>query len=184
MTLASKPEVQSTGSFQSSDVDACIETLVEILPRVTRVLKSQLRGGKLTPQNMILLTIMQELDAIHEDGSTPGELARKSCLSSAAITAALDDLVESGFCVRSHSEKDRRKVLVHVTPYGRLALAEMRESIRALLHRMLSGWNDERATRLRVALEDLDAAVQASLSQPRQGADRTSAMPENERTRA
>lgn len=169
MTFASESAVQSAGSIRSSDIDECIETLVEILPRVTRMLKSQLRGGKLTPQNMILLTIMQELDDIHEDGSNPGELARKSCLSSAAITAALDDLVAGGFCVRAHSEKDRRKVLLHVTPHGRLALAEMREDIRALLYRMLNGWDGERATRLRMALVDLDAAVQTAVSAPPMG---------------
>jgi DNA-binding MarR family transcriptional regulator len=144
------------------------------------MLKAQMRGGRLSAQNMFLLVIVQELDDMSADGTHPGELARRACLSSAAITAALDDLVEGGFCVRAHSEVDRRKVVVHVTPYGRQVLAETRDETRALFRGILSGWDDERASRLRLALEDLDASVQAALRPASLGGEHARELPEGE----
>jgi DNA-binding MarR family transcriptional regulator len=139
--------------------DDCLEALIHVLPRLTRVIKSQMRGGKLSAQHTYLLMSVHEMEQINPDGAQPGELARRACLSSAAITAALDDLVNDGYCARAHSEKDRRKVLVRLTPHGEHTLDELRAGTREALGGMLDDWTDEQRTRLCQALADLDAAA-------------------------
>jgi DNA-binding MarR family transcriptional regulator len=135
---------------------ACIEALEHVTPRVGRVIKSQLREGPLTMQQMFMLR------AIH-DGARPGELAKRCYISNSATTAALDGLVRGGYCVRTHSEKDRREVLVHVTPAGMEALAAMQAGASAALRELLDGWDEERKQRLLTALHDLDTSVESYL---------------------
>jgi len=138
----------------------CIEALVDVLPRAMRALKSQMRGARLSTQQWFLLMTIEDLNQLHPDGAQPGELARRACLSSAAITAVLDDLVESGYCLRAHSEKDRRKVLVHLTAEGHRVLGEARASTVAALGGMLDGWDAQRRQRLLAVLRDLDVAAE------------------------
>jgi DNA-binding MarR family transcriptional regulator len=145
----------------SSNPDECIQKLVQVLPRVSRVFKSQMRGGPLTAQQVFMLMSIQDLNELHPDGAQPGELARRACTSSAAITAALDDLVADGFCVRAHSEKDRRKVLVRVTPLGSEVLREARDSAANAMRGMLDGWSAAQLARLYAVLDELDVSAAA-----------------------
>jgi DNA-binding MarR family transcriptional regulator len=142
----------------------CVETLVKVLPRLSRVFKSQMRGGPLTAPQMFLLMGIHDLIELHQDGAQPGELARRACLSSAAITAALDDLVDGGYCVRAHSEKDRRKVLVQLTPLGAKVLDDARANAFEAIRGMLDGWGEDRMAQLCQTLRDLDEAAEAYLS--------------------
>lgn len=144
-------------------VDTQIEMLVRLLPQLVRVLKAQWRGLSLTGPQMGMLEELQTLTE-RQGGAHPGELADRFCLSSPAVTAALDELVEKGYCRRSHSEQDRRKVLVQLTPVGALALAEAQEGAARGLHAMLAEWDSDRLARLLAALRDLDEAAGASLA--------------------
>ncbi|HEY8285515.1 MAG TPA: MarR family transcriptional regulator, partial [Chloroflexota bacterium] len=96
------------------------------------------------------------------------ELSRRCWLSSPAITAAVDDLVEDGLLARAHSEKDRRKVLVRLTPTGELALRETRAAATATLAGLLHGWDDQRVRALAAMLRDLDRAAENRLSTTRE----------------
>jgi DNA-binding MarR family transcriptional regulator len=147
----------------SSNPDECIQKLVQVLPRVSRVFKSQMRGGPLTPQQVFMLMSIQDLNELHPDGAQPGELARRACTSSAAVTAALDDLVADGFCARAHSEKDRRKVLVRVTPRGADVLREARARAADAMRGMLDGWSAAQLDRLYAVLDELDVSASAFL---------------------
>ena len=49
-------------------------------------------------------------------GLTAGELAVESGLTTGAVTAVIDRLERAGFARRAHDERDRRKVLIEVTP--------------------------------------------------------------------
>ena len=141
---------------QVPSTEECIDALVRVLPRVTRAFKSQLRSNKLGMQHVFLLMTVAELEQVHSDGAQPGELARRAWLSGAAITAALDDLVADGYCVRAHSEVDRRKVLVRLTPEGHAMLEEIHNQARPVLRGELEGWDDRRRTELCRVLHDLD----------------------------
>jgi DNA-binding MarR family transcriptional regulator len=159
--IIQSPETEAPGTTAPAapSPDDCLEALIHVLPRLTRVIKSHKRGGKLSAQHMYLLMSVHEMAQVNADGAQPGELARRACLSSAAITAALDDLVNDGYCARAHSEKDRRKVLVRLTPHGEHTLDELRANTRGALGGMLDDWTDEQRTRLCQTLVDLDAAA-------------------------
>lgn len=49
-------------------------------------------------------------------GVTAGELATESGLTTGAVTAVIDRLERAGYARRAPDERDRRKVLVEVTP--------------------------------------------------------------------
>jgi DNA-binding MarR family transcriptional regulator len=141
-----------------------IELLVKLLPKLARIMKSQWRGLSLTAPQMGMLMELQDL-TVQQGGAHPGELADRFCLSSPAVTAALDELVEKGYCQRSHSEKDRRKVVVQVTPAGAAMLAEAQEGATRSMQALLADWDEARVTRLLAALQDLDATAGFHLTQ-------------------
>jgi DNA-binding MarR family transcriptional regulator len=146
----------STATGRVPSTEECIDALIHVLPRVARAFKSQLRSSKLGTQHVFLLMTIAELEQIQRDGAQPGELARRAWLSGAAITAELDGLVADGYCVRAHSEKDRRKVLVQLTPKGYAVLDEVHDQARQLLRDLLEGWDGQRRTELCRVLHDLD----------------------------
>ena len=129
----------------------CAEALVRVLPRIGRVYRSRIGHALLSPQQMLML------GGIHE-GARPGDLSRYCTLSGPATTAALDDLVDAGYCTRAHGETDRRVVVVRLTERGRLALDESRAAAAEALGELLAGWDEARMRQLLQVLEDLDAA--------------------------
>jgi DNA-binding MarR family transcriptional regulator len=175
MTAVSEsPYIASNSLSQVPSSEDCIELLVEVLPRVARVFKAQTRASKLSAQHIFLMMCIDDASRTSEDGAQPSDLARRACLSSAAITGALDDLVEGDLCVRAHSEKDRRKVLVHLTSAGRQVLADMRVNVRKSLRGLMDDWSDERRLRLYQVLWDLDGMAARLVSLPQAGCERNS----------
>ena len=146
--MASTETDRTTASLLTS----CAETLERVTPRLGKVFKSQLKDGPLTVQQMIMLR------EIHDE-ARPGELSRRCSISSSATTAAVDGLVRDGYCVREHSETDRREVLVHITAAGAEALAAAKAGSRAAICEMLAGWDETRMERLLAVLHDLDSAA-------------------------
>jgi DNA-binding MarR family transcriptional regulator len=112
---------------------------------------------------MVMLLALHE-ETARRGGAHPGELADRFCLSSPAVTAALDELVEKGYCVRTHSEKDRRKVLVRSTPTGDAIMTAAHAGVAQGMREILAGWDKERIGRLLTAMQDLDSAADAYLS--------------------
>ena len=159
LAIADELEKQTERTVMISSVHKALVRLEE-----KGYLKSHM-GGSLTPQQMHLLLAVCDLSRLHEEGAQPGELSRRCLLSSPAITAAVDDLVEHGLCVRTHSEKDRRKVLVRLTPQGQLALQEARAAATSALAGLLAGWDEARMREFLAMLRELDRSVAATLDQ-------------------
>jgi len=66
------------------------------------------------------------LDILDQEGPmTAGRLAERARLSPGAMTALLDRLEKRGFARRTRDTKDRRRVLVEVTPELRKMAAEL-----------------------------------------------------------
>jgi len=66
------------------------------------------------------------LDILDQEGPmTAGRLAERARLSPGAMTALLDRLEQRGFARRTRDTKDRRRVLVEVTPELRQTAAEL-----------------------------------------------------------
>src|SRR5579872_1534163 len=120
----------ATGPLISGPVaEQFIGAFMRVMPRLSRTFKAQARGGPLTPPQMFMLSEIQDITERQGDGAQPGEIAKHCGLSAPGVTAALDDLVAAGYCVRAHGERDRRKVFVRVTEYGRQALDATRREM-------------------------------------------------------
>ncbi len=66
------------------------------------------------------------LDILDQEGPmTAGQLAERARLSPGAMTALLDRLEKRGFARRTRDTKDRRRVLVEVTPELRQMAAQL-----------------------------------------------------------
>jgi DNA-binding MarR family transcriptional regulator len=66
------------------------------------------------------------LDILDQEGPmTAGRLAERARLSPGAVTALLDRLEKRGFARRTRDTKDRRRVLVEVTPELRQMAAQL-----------------------------------------------------------
>jgi DNA-binding MarR family transcriptional regulator len=150
------PSAQEGGSLAGETISA----LLDVMPRLGRVLKAHMANSGLTPQQMYLLLAVSDLSRRNTEGAQPGELSRRCWISSPAITASVDDLVEQGLCARAHSEKDRRKVLVRLTPHGEQVLQEARSAAIASLAGLLTGWDEERTREFLSMLRQLDQAAE------------------------
>ena len=152
-----------SGEPEGSVMDRQIGELVGIMSRLGRVFKSQLRNSDLSVPHCTMLMSVQALTKSSGNVS-PGELAERFCLSGPAVTAALDELVSKGYCVRTHSDQDRRKVLVRTTAQGDAATAEAISGVVEGLRAMLHDWDEQRLGNLVSAMRDLDRAVDGYLS--------------------
>ena len=65
--------------------------------------------------------------ADHEETVTPGMLSSAAGISTARIAATLNRLEEKGDITRRIDKKDRRKIIVELTPAGRDRLHEIRK---------------------------------------------------------
>lgn len=156
--MSDHPPVDGEDGGVDALTSACVDAMAQTLPRVGRIFKGYLRDTPLTIQQMHML---QELHG----GSRPSDLARRCSLSSSATTAALDGLVQGGYCVRAHSERDRREVLVRITPRGEEALISAHASASAALRELLAGWDVERMRRLLEVFQELQRAADGYLEQ-------------------
>jgi DNA-binding MarR family transcriptional regulator len=151
--------------------DQLVDTLIRVVPRLGRIFKAQLREGPLTPQQVFVMMEIQETTRQDADGAQPGKLARHCGLSGPGVTAVLDDLVDGGYCLRAHGERDRRAVYVRLTEHGQRTLDTMRGNATAALREVLGEtirqWGEERTRALLETLLELDAVSEAYLKQLR-----------------
>lgn len=83
----------------------------------------------------------------------PSELADTMGYSRPRMTRILDDLVEKGLAVRSHDERDRRRVLVAATPAGRERACSAEADGIAVVASELELLGDDRAQELVDSME-------------------------------
>lgn len=103
------------------DTDLCNQTLRSL----RRILRATDLGGRqlttttgLTPSQLLVL---QEID--RRPNAIPSAIASALQFSQATITSLVDRLAAAGYVERQRSERDKRQVLLRVTPAGRTLLA-------------------------------------------------------------
>lgn len=74
---------------------------------------------KLTTPQLICLRTISSVERI-----TPGELASKVYLSQATLSGVLNRLEEHGLIVRKRDDRDKRRVWLELTEYGRKLIAD------------------------------------------------------------
>lgn len=97
-------------------------------------LSRELNEGNVSYAQFFLLSYLQS-----EDFLTMSEIARKMGHSTAAATGLVDRLEKLGYVQRLHSDEDRRKVIVRITPQGGRLVEKIRGSIVAGLSEYFEG---------------------------------------------
>jgi long-chain acyl-CoA synthetase len=105
-----------------------------------------------TAQYRMLLQLAQG-----DEAST--ELARKLAVSAPSVTAVVDGFVGRGAIERTHSEEDRRRVSLALTPIGRAILDQAEAVVSARLEGIADELESEAS--IRAALGALDLWAEA-----------------------
>jgi DNA-binding MarR family transcriptional regulator len=134
----------------------------ELLPRtalLTRLLVRQL-GEELSRTEVGLLKTLG-------DGSRRiTELADLEGLAQPTTTILIQQLEEKGLVTRTRQSGDGRVVLVDLTKSGKIALADYRRKLRAVLGGYLAEISDEQVEALATATETLAQLVDLLQQQP------------------
>jgi DNA-binding MarR family transcriptional regulator len=76
-----------------------------------------------------------------EDGISQRELGLRLGLKDAAIGKAVESMEKEGLVVRQADTRDRRKILVHLTPTGRKTAQKVIDQRRQILTTVLAGFS-------------------------------------------
>jgi len=102
-----------------------------------------------------------------------GELARRLALSSGATTRLIDRMVAAGYARRVADPSDRRRVLVEHTGYLPDRLAEILETVREPIGKVLQGLSADQLNGLQHYLDGAAETYGAATRALRDGSDRT-----------
>src|SRR5258706_6492826 len=89
------------------------------------------------------------------DGLPVTELAKVTLFKQPTLTKVIDRMSKQGLVERRASERDRRKVLIYITPKGRSQLGDLLERAKQHERDVLAGHNDGEVERLKGALHTL-----------------------------
>lgn len=144
--------------------------ILRIVPLVMRTVAAQLRaaGEMPAPAHFGLLTMLK-----HQP-RTLSELAALQGVSLPTMSNSVSTLVERGWVKRSSPARDRRVVLLEVTPLGRATVARVGRAAEAHLADMLQGLDSVSRRQLQGGLEVLREVFGGAASRRRRpGASRT-----------
>jgi DNA-binding MarR family transcriptional regulator len=153
-----------------SPARATAREILRIVPLVMRTVAAQLRaaGEMPAPAHFGLLTMLK-----HQP-RTLSELAALQGVSLPTMSNSGSTLVQRGWVKRSSPARDRRVVLLEVTPLGRATVARVGRAAEAHLSEMLESLDSPSRRQLQGGLEVLRRVFGAAASgRRRQQASRT-----------
>ena len=109
----------------------------------------------LTARQLRLLRAVCRLTRDNAEGISLKTLAEELKLSSSAVSLMVESLVQKDELERLHSSKDRRMVLIRLSPRGQVALTGVREKLRRAMKEFLSGMSEAEQERTVEMLERL-----------------------------
>ena len=144
------------------DIDPSPMALVGRLLRVARM--SDRAVGDTLAEHDLPPGWFDVLSALRRSGEklTPGALAGAVMLSTGGMTKRLDQMETGGLLRRSPDPRDRRGLLIALTPKGRRAVDRAVEAHVANEERLLSGLSAAERRRLDGLLRKLEASVVGS----------------------
>lgn len=99
--------------------------LLNIIPRVTRMINAELKQKSLRQKTPILSPAHYSiLDMLSEYSYTQHELAEKQAVTPPSMSHSIEGLVERGWIRRTRVPHDRRVVVLELTDAGQQALEE------------------------------------------------------------
>lgn len=109
----------------------------------------------LTARQLRLLRAVCRLTRDNAEGISLKTLAEELKLSSSAVSLMVESLVQKDELERLHSSKDRRMVLIRLSPRGQVTLTGVREKLRRAMKEFLSGMSEAEQERTVEMLERL-----------------------------
>lgn len=150
--------VPTSASARSADA-------VRAAARLAKVAGSALADADLTlPQYRVLVFLVPR-------GRPATHVAALLGVTPSTVTSVVDGLVQRGMVERSADERDRRRVVLSLTPFGLATVERGDEVVGAGLDRLLARLDPPDAERALVGLELLNRAMEAALDE-RFGAER------------
>lgn len=141
-------------------VDAAVGELATLIRHGRRKMGAR-------PRPDVSMAHLQVLIALDAEGDVPmSRIAETLLCSFPNATGIVDRMEDRGYVERLRDERDRRVVLVRITPAGRAALGELESMRQQYLHRLLSAMSadDQRLClkafrRIRETAERLDLEI-------------------------
>ncbi|HET9073966.1 MAG TPA: MarR family transcriptional regulator [Solirubrobacteraceae bacterium] len=137
-------------------------TLLYVMKQVELVVRAALddivRPDGLTALQYTALTVLER-----HPNLTSAQLARNSFVTAQAMADMVSALRDQGLIERHRDDRDRRRLVLALTPEGRKLLARYRDQIAALEDRMLVGLTDRQIAQLRESLLSCRAALSGHL---------------------
>jgi DNA-binding MarR family transcriptional regulator len=127
-----------------------------ILNRMAHQVETNLEPSGLTQAQWLPLFMLSLGRA-----STAAEVARECDLDAGATTRMLDRLERKGLCKRERSLRDRRVVLLSLTPEGRKAAKRVPQVLSDVHNEALAGFTSEEWNTLKVLLRRMLSNAQA-----------------------
>lgn len=145
---------------QSQDKQAVIGRLMLAMRRSSAA--GVLHGQAIAKRVGVNSSDLECLDLIILNGpSTAGEIARRTGLTSGAVTGLIDRLERLGLVERIDDPNDRRKVLVRVREDKIAPIAALFSPLEKTMHGLLEGYSREE---LKVLLEFFERAGEVMLT--------------------
>jgi DNA-binding MarR family transcriptional regulator len=137
-------------------------TLLYVMKQVELAVRSALddivRPDGLTALQYTALTVLER-----HPNLTSAQLARNSFVTAQAMADMVSALRDLGLIERHRDERDRRRLVLALTPDGRRMLGRYRDQVAALEDRMLVGLTDRQIDQLRQSLLSCRAALTGHL---------------------
>jgi DNA-binding MarR family transcriptional regulator len=133
------------GSSYGEQVLICLRKIMQAISLHSRSLVKQV--GLTGPQLIFLKAVAKS------EGMPVGEIAKAISLSQATVTGILERMVKRGLVSRQRSERDKRQVLIHLTPAGEQILAQAPPLMQASFLKQLEHLEDWEQTMILSALQ-------------------------------
>jgi DNA-binding MarR family transcriptional regulator len=133
------------GSSYGEQVLICLRKIMQAISLHSRSLFKQVG---LTGPQLIFLKVVAKSDAM-----AVGEIAKTISLSQATVTGILERMVKRGLVSRQRSERDKRRVLIRITPAGEAILAQAPPLMQGSFLKQLEHLEDWEQTMILSALQ-------------------------------
>jgi DNA-binding MarR family transcriptional regulator len=136
-----------------ASTDAVAHELLDVVPVIMRTIRSEIRSHR---SNELTVPLFRTLLFIERHpGVSLLDLAGHLGLTSPSVCKIVDGLVAHALVKRQHSNTDRRKITLALTPEGQNVLDEARTSTQARLADLLASLSTGQCTTVIRALQIL-----------------------------
>ncbi|OYN93362.1 MarR family winged helix-turn-helix transcriptional regulator [Enemella evansiae] len=151
------PAVISAAAMHSAELLTLIDRLGRLSMANERMRAELAKELKMTLHELNALIYVE-----YERRITPKALAQKLSMSTGSVTALIDRLTESGLVLRSPHPRDRRSVLLSLTPQGDEVMTQIIDRYAATTLGALKDADPQRLLAASAFVDDLTNAMVAS----------------------